>query len=223
MRSSGMPGKRPRPPVSRRGRYDRSASAAARRSEQHLKLLDFATQVLAANGFAETTVEAIVSKAGMSRRTFYEHFVDLRDVLSQVYDRAAAVAYTMVAHHSRAEVDPLVQIRSGLAAYYSVVAEYPDVARVMFLEYRMAGREFEARYQADSLRYGTMLFESLVKAHAQGRIAKQPTEAAVHVLFKGVEMLAVSRVMTGAQAELPGLVPAIADLIIDAFVRVPAA
>lgn len=204
-----------------RGKYDRAVSTEARYTEQHTKLLDFATQLFAAKGFAATTVAAIIAKAGMSRRTFYEHFDDLRDVLAQVYERAADVGYTLVAHQSRAEVDPLQQIRAGLAAYFAVVAAYPDVARVTFQEYPAAGREFAARYQADSMRYGTLLHESLVAAHAQGLIAKAPSELAVFMLFKGVELLAVTQIAKREHATLLLLAPELADVIIDAFVRVP--
>ena len=204
----------------RRGKYDRTVSTEARYTEQHTKLLDFATQLFSAKGFAATTVAQIIAKAGMSRRTFYEHFDDLREVLAEVYERAADVGFTLVAHQGRAEIDPLAQIRAGLTAYFSVVATYPDVARVMFQEYPAAGREFAARYQADSMRYGTLLHESLLAAHAQGMIAKAPTELAVFMLFKGIEMLAVAQIAKREHATLPLLAPELADVIIDAFVRV---
>lgn len=203
-----------------RGKYDRTASAETRFTEQHTKLLDFATQLFADKGFAATTVAQIIAKAGMSRRTFYEHFVDLRDVLAQVYERAADVGFTLVAHQGRAETDPLAQVRAGLAAYFTVVAAYPEVARVMFQEYPAAGRDFAARYQADSMRYGTLLHESLTLAHAKGLIAKAPTEIAVFMLFKGIEMLAVTQIAKREHAKLPLLAPELADVIIDAFVRV---
>jgi len=210
----------PRKRRSGRGTYDRSASTEARHSEQHTKLLDFATQVFATKGFAGATVEQIIAKAGMSRRTFYEHFVDLHDVLAQVYERGANVGYTLVAHQGRAEADPLKQVGAGVAAYFSVVAAYPEVAHVMFQEYPAAKREFAARYQQDSMRYGALLHESLAAAYAQGLIAKAPTEIAVYMLFKGIEMLAVAQIAKREHAKLPLLAPELADLIIDAFVRV---
>ncbi len=203
-----------------RGTYDRATSTEARHGEQHTKLLDFATQVFATVGFARATVAQIIAKAGMSRATFYEHFVDLLDVLAQVYERGANVGYTLVAHQGRAETDPLAQVRAGLGAYFSVVAAYPEVAHVMFQEYPAAKREFAVRYQQDSMRYGALLHESLVAAHAQGLIAKAPTEIAVYMMFKGVEMLAVTQIAKREHAKLPLLAPELADLIIDAFVRV---
>ena len=79
-----------------RGIYDRSRSQRERRQAQRDALLDAATTVFATRGFALATVELIVGAAGMSRRTFYEHFVDIRDILLRVHERAAQLAFGLV-------------------------------------------------------------------------------------------------------------------------------
>src|SRR5512142_3344759 len=70
-----------------RGKYDRSRSPDERQKEQQRRLLEAAAHVFAEKGWADATVEAIVNRAGMSRRTFYEHFDDLRDCLLTLHDR----------------------------------------------------------------------------------------------------------------------------------------
>jgi enolase len=62
-----------------RGKYDRTRSPDERQKDQLRRLLDAAAHVFAEKGWAEATVETIVTRAGMSRRTFYEHFDDLKD------------------------------------------------------------------------------------------------------------------------------------------------
>jgi AcrR family transcriptional regulator len=200
-----------------RGKYDRSLSTAARQADQRTKLLDAATFVLAAKGFGETTVEAIVERAGMSRRTYYEHFSDVRDVLAQIYDRAAAISLTMVQSSARAHAEPLEALRAGLAAYVTAVTAYPEVARVMFQEYRQGGRDFEARYQRDSGRYAELLFEMLLAIHATGHLAKKPTEPTVFAIAKGIEGLAVRAIATKRQHELAALVPELVELSLAPF------
>jgi AcrR family transcriptional regulator len=203
--------------ASRRGKYDRTMSPADRHADQRTKLLDAATAVIAANGLTETTVEAIVARAGMSRRTFYEQFDDLRDVLSEVYERAATVSLTMVQSSARAQLDPLDAIRAGLAAYFMAVANYPDVARVMFDEYRHGGPDFEARYQRDSARYGELLFEQLSKAHKKGTLSREPTEVGTFLLAKGIEAIAMRAITRGEHAKLPSSAPEIYELVVAAF------
>src|SRR5687768_14436637 len=78
------------------GRYDRTMPASERREEQRRRLLAAAAEMFADKGYAGATVEGIVSRAGMSRRTFYEHFADLGDALLKLHDHAASLAYHFV-------------------------------------------------------------------------------------------------------------------------------
>src|SRR6185503_12249202 len=177
--------------ASGRGKYDRTMSAAQRQADQRTKLLDAATHVFATTGYLAATVEAIVERAGMSRRTYYEHFIDLRDVLAQVYDRAAMVSLTMVSSSARAHDDPMDALRAGLTAYLTAASTYPDVARVMFAEYRLGGADFEARYQRDSAHYAELLLELLENAHAKKKLRRNPTDLVVFTLAKGIEAVAM--------------------------------
>jgi AcrR family transcriptional regulator len=201
----------------RRGKYDRSQSAAERKTDQRTKLLDVATQVFATKGYQDATVEAIIERAGMSRRTFYEHFSDLRDVLAQVYDRAAMISLTMVASSARAHADPFEALHAGVAAYLTAVASYPDVARVLFAEYRQGGSDFEKRYQRDSARYAELLRELLLVAYKANKLEREPTEASVFTLAKGIEALAMRAILAGEHRRLPKLAPEISELVIAAF------
>jgi len=206
-----------RKPASSRGKYDRTMSAAERQVDQRTKLLDAATSVIATKGFTETTVEAIVARAGMSRRTYYEHFTDVRDVLAQIYERAATISLTMVTSSARAHADPLEALRAGITAYFMAVSTYPEVARVMFQEYRQGGRDFEARYQRDSARYAELLLELLQAVYEAKQLAKKPTEPTVFAVSKGIEGLAVRAIANGQQTKLHALVPEIYDLVLAPF------
>lgn len=202
---------------SQRGKYDRSLTASARQADQRTKLLDAATSVIAARGLSETTVETIVARAGMSRRTYYEHFSDVRDVLAQIYDRAATISLTMVMSSARAHTDPLEALRAGLAAYFTAVSTYPEVARVMFQEYRQGGRDFEAKYQKDSARYAELLLELLHAVHAAGHLARKPTEPSVFAIAKGIEALAVRAIAHEQHANLQTLLPEMVELSLAPF------
>jgi len=203
--------------TSGRGKYDRTMSAAQRQADQRTKLLDAATHVFATTGYLGATVEGIVERAGMSRRTYYEHFVDLRDVLGQVYDRAAMVSLTMVSSSARAHDDPFDALRAGLAAYLMAAATYPDVARVMFKEYRLGGTDFEARYQRDSAHYAELLLELLQQAHARKKLKRAPTELVVFTLTKGIEAVAIRAILKGEHKKLPNLADELYEMLVGAF------
>jgi len=76
--------------VSGRGQYDRNQTKRERRAGQKRAILGAAIQVLASSGWADASVEAVIQKAGVSRRTFYEHFGALDDVLFKIYEKRAS-------------------------------------------------------------------------------------------------------------------------------------
>src|SRR5262245_20039853 len=128
-----------------RGKYDRAQSTAERREEQRARLLGAAAQVLSTKGFANASVRDIVDAAGMSRRTFYEHFDDLRDVLFTLHDQAADLTFRYVRERIEEKADPMDKVRAGIEAFLTVIAQHGDLARVLFREMRAAGPRFEAR------------------------------------------------------------------------------
>ena len=178
-------------PPSTRGKYDRAQPAKARKAAQREALLDSATTAIARLGFAHASVEAIVDQARMSRRTFYEHFDDLRDVLHQIHDRAANFAFTMIETQLSAEADPLEQIRSGIRSYLGAIAANPEVAQVVFREVRAAGPEYEPRRARESERYTGLLLRALELAHQQGLLAFPPDETIAFAITTSVEAVAL--------------------------------
>jgi AcrR family transcriptional regulator len=200
-----------------RGKYDRSRSQRERRQAQRDALLDAATTVFATRGFALATVELIVGAAGMSRRTFYEHFVDIRDILLRVHERAAQLAFGLVRDLAASEPDPLQRIRGGITAYLSMIASYPEIASVVLREVRSAGPDYEPRRELETTRYASLLFEALAIAHAQGKLSRPPDELTVYALATSVEAVAMRYIGRGEAARAPEAADKLADLVIRAF------
>ncbi|ADP83730.1 TetR/AcrR family transcriptional regulator [Pseudofrankia inefficax] len=63
---------------------------AAQRAFTHTKFIDAAVIEFAERGYARTTVDDIVSRAGATRATFYLHFRGKADILRELYDRLMA-------------------------------------------------------------------------------------------------------------------------------------
>jgi AcrR family transcriptional regulator len=202
-----------------RGRYDRQKSPEQRQKEQRRRLLDAAADVFAAQGFAGTSVETIVEKAGMSRRTFYEHFDDLKDILLQVHDRAASLAFRFVeaAVRSVDENDPVSRISAGVTAFLGIVAEHADLSRVVFREVRAAGPEHELRRDVVLGRYVALLFEGFSAAHARGLVSRPPDELTLYTLVSGLESVAMRYVARGEAARAVEAAPAMVELLMRAF------
>src|SRR3954451_5288435 len=75
---------------------------AAVAANQRARLLDAMTRVVVRKGYARTTVADVVEVAGVSRRTFYEQFVDKEACFLAAYETCSTVVMNDMAEAVRA-------------------------------------------------------------------------------------------------------------------------
>src|SRR5262245_59730900 len=61
-----------------------------RRERTHIALLDAASAVIGAQGYDAFSLEAVAAKAGVTRRTIYDHFKDKHELIIAVISRRRA-------------------------------------------------------------------------------------------------------------------------------------
>lgn len=153
----------------------------------------------------------------MSRRTFYEHFDDVRDALDQVYERTSSMAYQLVESQIRAESDPLRRIRAGIDTWLGAIAMFPDAAKVVLREARSAGPEYESRRELETTRYASLLYESLAEAHAAEHLPRVPDELSVYALTAALEAVAMRYLARGRPQDIAEAAPQLYALVLRAF------
>lgn len=200
-----------------RGKYDRTRTPDEREKEQLARLLDAAGHVFAEVGWADATVEAIVSRAGMSRRTFYEHFTDLRECLRVFHEKATRRAFRAVEMVVSAEAEPNEQLRLGVTGFLGGIAAFPHVARVLFRVVRAAGPEFETVHEQMLNRFAKLFFDGLAAAHASGRTELPPDELRVFALVSAMEAVAMRFVLRGEESKALDAAPALIDMVQRTF------
>lgn len=200
-----------------RGKYDRSSSSDERARAQRRLILGAASHVFAERGWANATVEAIVSRAGISRRTFYEHFDDLRDCLKALHERITKTAFRAVEQSVSAQIAPGEMLRFGVTAFLGSIAAFPHVARVLFRVAREAGPEFEAAHEAMMDRFVKLMFEGVAYSHSVGTAQTAPDEVRVFALVAGMEAVAMRYVMRGEEAKALDAAPVIVDMVEKVF------
>ena len=103
-------------------------------TEHRSRLLEGMAQCVAAQGYADTTIADIVREAGVSRRTFYEHFSDKAACLVALYEAASQNPLAVL----RSAVDPQrgwqEQVESAIGAYLGVLASNPVLMRTLFVD-----------------------------------------------------------------------------------------
>jgi AcrR family transcriptional regulator len=132
-----------------RHRLTRAQVAASQRG----RMLDAMAQVVAEQGYAHTTVAAVVARSGVSSKAFYEQFSDKEDCFLAAYDTGTDVLlHAMRAAFESAPADPLIRFDRALGAYLHLLATETAFARTFLIEVYAAGPQaLERRFAVQRL------------------------------------------------------------------------
>jgi AcrR family transcriptional regulator len=108
-------------------------------ASQRERMLDAVVQAVAAKGYSGTTVADVVSRAGVSRKTFYEHFRDKEECFLAAYDEGVAILMQQIRKAGEREESFLERMRARVRAYLSLLVEEPAFARAYLIEIFAAG------------------------------------------------------------------------------------
>jgi AcrR family transcriptional regulator len=136
-----------------------SLGREAVRDSQRRRMLDAVTAAVAEKGFGATVVADVVSRAGVSRKTFYEHFTDRDDCFMAAYEDGLAELQATMAEAvlaASAVADPVVWLRASIRSYLGFLAERPALARTFVLEVLAAGPAALARRAAAYEEFATV-------------------------------------------------------------------
>ena len=200
-----------------RGKYDRTLSKQERRLEQRVRLFEATGDVVAARGYAGATVARICEAAGMSRRTFYEHFGDLRSAVLELHDYAANATFSAVVAQVETTDDMVLKLQVGVRAFLGAIADNAAMARVLFREIRAVGPQFEARREQQIQRYVEMISAQVQTAYDAGVAKRPPNELVIFALVAAMEAVAMRYVHRNEAEKAGEAVEALVDLVLGVF------
>lgn len=178
---------------------------------QRERLLNGVVEAVAEHGYNATTIGAITEAAGISRRTFYEHFKDKEGCFLAAYEMVDEyVRSSMLAAGTAAQPWP-ERVRERLAALLEVLSRDLAIARFYLTEPLAAGGEIAARYR-DAM---ALLAETL---RPEGGRADANLEVRDQVLMGGVATLIARRLKSGEASSLPELLPDLTELALAPYV-----
>jgi len=167
-------------------------------SDQRARLLAAIANVVAAKGYAATTVADVVKSAGVSRSTFYELFASKEACFLDAYNQGVDDLLHAVreAVHDAPD-DWRAQLRAGIRAYLAQLARMDHFARIYIDEIHAAGAAaLDAR--ADALRrFADRYHASFSQARAADPTLREPDPDALLVLCAGTEQLVAERLRAG--------------------------
>jgi AcrR family transcriptional regulator len=109
--------------------------AAERAAQRRRMLVEAAFDILGSRGSSAMTVRAVIEKADLNVRYFYESFDDLDGLLLAVYDRVVEdLGVVVIAALESAGRDPAEQVRAVVKAVVNFVDEDRRRGRVLYAE-----------------------------------------------------------------------------------------
>jgi AcrR family transcriptional regulator len=194
------PGSSARPLV--RGRHGLPRAVVV--ENQRERIFDALKLVCASKGYAEMTVEDIIARAGVSRRTFYDLFDDKEQCFLDAYDQIVSRLFDEVRRAYSAGEGPWPdRIAAGLEALVQVCASDPELARVAVVDVLAAGQPALERRNA-ALRAFAAFFEpgtAILPADMAG------TDLLAQAVVGGLYEVLYSHVADGRTTCLPRIVP----------------
>ena len=186
--------------------------------------------VVAERGYAETTVEAVLRRAGMSATTFYANFRGKEDAMLAAIDSAGAQMAAAIGPAVRRAEDWPTAVRAGVGALFNFLASRPALAQLVTVEAYAAGpaaverrvehlRPLEQLIGEGRERAGGEVGEGEEPAGTGGGAAVAGAATITVELIAGVVYaLAYRRVQEAGPQALPGLAPLCTYLALAPFV-----
>jgi AcrR family transcriptional regulator len=208
------------PPLTRRGpgTYDRHKTADERRAEQRRMLIGAAARVFARDGFAEASVASILAHTNLSRGTFYRHFRDLSDVFLATRQAAADLAFERVHRRVAEEAHPFERVRGALCAFFDLIAEEGDLARVFLREAPHYGSQHEKLHRDTIERFASLFRDGLKDACELKLIEQMPADNMIYAIVHGNVGMARQYLDSYNEARASEAVPVLLDLCRRAMV-----
>jgi AcrR family transcriptional regulator len=187
-------------------------------SNQRERILGGVMSAVSREGYAVTRVEDVIALAGVSRRTFYDHFANKEQAFLEAYDLVVAQLRNGVAGAYATRGTWAARVRRGLAAMLNLMASEPELAHVCIVEAVAAGPlALERRMQAMAV------FRQFLTPPPSRRAPVIVSPVTGETVVGGVYEVIYSRVVTGRTAELPELLPALLYSVLLPFVGPEAA
>jgi AcrR family transcriptional regulator len=189
------------------GRHGLSRSYVARNQRARI-LVAVAEVVTVGGGYSRMSVEDIVRKAGVSRRTFYEQFENKDEAFLAAFDDGARLLLASVRVAVESERTFAGRLIAGFGTFLEVLAASPTFAQLCIVEVLAAGPEAIERRTRVMSEFAKLIDENAALLPERPRLPAMTSEAIVGGVYEAV----FRRVTAGEPQRLPELLPDVIEL-----------
>ncbi len=139
-------------------------------ADQRERLYEATIQAVNERGFVATTISDLVARAGVSRRSFYEHFENKEECLLATYDALIERLTARIAKSFDPEADWTEQIEAFVRSLFEASSDRPDAARLVSVEMGAAGPVGIERWARDADQLATFVSYIFKRAPGEGTL-----------------------------------------------------
>jgi AcrR family transcriptional regulator len=177
------------------------------------QLVDVATALFAANGYEDTSIEAVLREAGVSRGSLYHHFPSKDALFWAVMERLQERIGAELLEASQQATDAVGLLRAGALGWIRLTGD-PVVQRIVLIDAPAVlgwqrWREFDEEHVLGNIKAAMHI------AAAEGALDPKHADAFAHILLAAVNELALT--IPGAADQAAAI--SAAESALDEFLR----
>lgn len=142
------------------------AARASTLNRHRLRLLDGMTAAVARKGYSAVTIADVVAEAGVSKRTFYEHFDGKEACLLACYVEGSSAMLAEIRQQLAAGKVRSGLIQAVLETYLGWLDREPQLAATLLIEVQRSGAAGRRVYRRTNLEFAVLVRDSV----AAGRL-----------------------------------------------------
>jgi AcrR family transcriptional regulator len=173
---------------------------------QRRRLEGAMVEAVAQHGFASTTIRELVTLAGVSKSTFYEHFEGKEDCFLATFDGIVASTLAEVREAYEQPREPRQRLLAGLARFMELVDENPDAIAFAAVDSLTLGAAAVSRREQ-----AWAAFEEIAHTHFEAAAEAEVSDLAMRAMLAGMTGVVYRRLREGRAADLPGLTESLID------------
>lgn len=176
-------------------------------SSQRGRMMRAVAIVVAQKGYGDTAVENIVSVAGVSRKTFYEHFTGVQDCFLHAYADFGGMILEQVAQ-AAAAAEPIDSgpMRAAYRTIFTLLNEDRELARAFWLDAVSAGPGYAETRQRIFGGFAELLRAGYEQRREVENDLPEPIASAYSAAIGMSAEMAILVVLSGEQADIDVMV-----------------
>lgn len=164
-------------------------------------------EAVARRGYAGTTLRELVTLAGVSKSTFYDHFENKQECFLATFDEVVAQVSARVGEAYRQPGDFRQRLVAGLSTFMRLAVDEPAAASLVAVESLTLGAAGVAHRERASQAFELLIQQSFDHSPSEHRVAP----LTVRAIVAGIRGVAYRHLRSGRGGELPDRVEELVD------------